>query len=204
MENGKICTKCGKFQPLSSFYEHKKGKLGKAEECITCTKQRRSAYYIEHRDAIKQRVKTYREQNSDKVKEGLKKYRSKHKRELNEYERAKRKESPVFREIKRTRTELNRIIKRKDKASASFLLPHIGTDAQALWRYLLVTWEEKYGKPWSGEKFHVDHIIPLCTAQTVEEVHTLFRYKNLRLLTPEDNIAKRKNDLTKLPTNSKT
>ena len=39
-------------------------------------------------------------------------------------------------------------------------------------------------------KYHIDHIIPLVTAKTEEDVNRLCHYKNLQLLTKEDNLLK--------------
>ena len=64
-----------------------------------------------------------------------------------------------------------------------------------LWQYLLKTWEQEYGAPWNGEKYNIDHIIPCCSASTVEGIDKLFHYTNLRLLTPEDNTKKKAEDL---------
>lgn len=46
------------------------------------------------------------------------------------------------------------------------------------------------GVEWIGQPCHIDHIIPLATAHTVEDVYRLCHYTNLRLLTPEDNMDK--------------
>ena len=37
---------------------------------------------------------------------------------------------------------------------------------------------------------YIDHIVPLATATTENEVLKLCHYKNLQLLTAEDNLAK--------------
>jgi len=49
-----------------------------------------------------------------------------------------------------------------------------------------MTWES-YGK------WHVDHIIPLCSAETNEEIVDLCHYTNLQPLWTDENIRKRGN-----------
>ena len=39
-------------------------------------------------------------------------------------------------------------------------------------------------------KYHIDHIVPLATAQTEEDVIKLCHYTNLQLLTAKDNLEK--------------
>ena len=65
--------------------------------------------------------------------------------------------------------------------------------SRELYAYLLQTFEETYGYPWDlQEPVHIDHIVPLATATTKEEVEKLCYYTNLRLIKAEDNWKKNK------------
>lgn len=66
----------------------------------------------------------------------------------------------------------------------------IGCEWSELWDHLLETWKKNYGSPWDGEPYHIDHIIPLASAKTEEDVIRLFYYTNLQMLTPKDNLKK--------------
>lgn len=58
-------------------------------------------------------------------------------------------------------------------------------------KYLLKTFKDRYGYEWDGkEKISIDHIMPLATAKTEEEVIKLCYYTNLQLLKAEDNWRK--------------
>ena len=58
-------------------------------------------------------------------------------------------------------------------------------------KYLLKTFKDRYGYEWDGkESVHIDHIMPLATAKTEEEVIKLCYYTNLQLLKAEDNWRK--------------
>lgn len=64
--------------------------------------------------------------------------------------------------------------------------------------YLLQTFKNNYGYEWDGiEKVNIDHIIPLVTANTKEDVIKLCHYTNLQLLKEKDNQLKG----TKVPEN---
>ena len=53
------------------------------------------------------------------------------------------------------------------------------------------TYKNSYGVEWNEkEKVHIDHIIPLATAKTEEEVIKLNHYTNLQLLKAKDNLKK--------------
>lgn len=58
--------------------------------------------------------------------------------------------------------------------------------------HLLKTYKNNYGEEWDGvEKVHIDHIVPLATANTEEEVIKLCHWTNLQLLKEKDNLYKR-------------
>lgn len=70
-----------------------------------------------------------------------------------------------------------------------------GTDASYINGYkscmrLLETWEKIYGKPWEGEPFHIDHIVPLSKASSIKELRKLNRLDNLCMLSPTHNQSK--------------
>lgn len=67
----------------------------------------------------------------------------------------------------------------------------IGCEWEFFINYLLNTFKNNYGYDWDGkEKISIDHIIPLATAKTEEEVIMLNHYTNLQLLKAEDNMQK--------------
>ena len=67
----------------------------------------------------------------------------------------------------------------------------IGCDYNTFINYLLQTFKNNYGYEWDKvEPVHIDHIIPLATAKTEEEVIKLCHYTNLQLLKAKDNLKK--------------
>jgi len=68
-----------------------------------------------------------------------------------------------------------------------------GLDSNSLVRHLYSTFEMTYGIPrgWINLKdVEIDHIIPLHTAKTMEDVKRLNHHTNLQLLLKEDNVSK--------------
>ena len=64
------------------------------------------------------------------------------------------------------------------------------TDEQ-LKEHLYKTFFANYGYEYDGkEDVHIDHIVPLATANTEEEVIKLCHYTNLQLLKAKDNLEK--------------
>lgn len=69
----------------------------------------------------------------------------------------------------------------------------IGCNFEYFHNYLLQTFKNNYGYEYDGiEKVHIDHIIPLATAKTEQDIIRLCHYTNLQLLKEKDNL--RKND----------
>ena len=59
--------------------------------------------------------------------------------------------------------------------------------------YLIKTYEYNYKEKWDWDylkNVHIDHIIPISTAESEEEIIKLNHYTNLQLLKAEDNIQK--------------
>ena len=50
-----------------------------------------------------------------------------------------------------------------------------------------------YGMSWElvGKEIHIDHIIPLSSANTIEQVESLCHYSNLQPLWAKDNLKKK-------------
>lgn len=78
----------------------------------------------------------------------------------------------------------------RGKSKSKYLESITGCTNQMLYDHLVSTWERRYGNKWDGQPCNIDHIIPLATANTKEKKEKLCFYKNLQLLTQEDNMRK--------------
>ena len=56
--------------------------------------------------------------------------------------------------------------------------------------HLILSAVRNYGIWLDTERYHIDHIIPLATAKTPEDIKALNHYTNLQWLTPFDNLSK--------------
>ena len=196
-----ICKECereeNRVRALKYHYEHR-------EEILEKNKER----YEKHKDEYSIRAKIYRENNSEKIKEYEKKrnkirlqdpiylekkqkIREEYKSTRNKNEKNKRNADSVYKLKGEIRNMLNTSFHRKGSKKKKHTEEILGCSINEFIDYLLHTFYDNYKCDWDGiEPVHIDHIIPLSTANTEEEVLKLCHYTNLQLLRAKDNLVK--------------
>ena len=171
-------------------------------------KAKESSAYWNNRDAALTYSKEYREKNKEAVKVRNKAYNELHRERKNEYQRAyqannrearqayrnewkkrRRKEDPVFwlRDAARSRVSLafrNQGYRKTSKARAM-----IGCDFDQLAAHIEAQFKDGMGWDNRGQ-WEIDHIVPLASAKTVDELMALCHYTNLQPLWREENRSK--------------
>ena len=108
-----------------------------------------------------------------------------------EYCKLKYHNDPLHHAVCRVRNTINLSFYRCGAKKSKKNVELTGMTSRELYEYLLKTFEETYGYAWDHrEPVHIDHIVPLCTATTTEEVEKLCHYTNLRLIKAKDNLKK--------------
>lgn len=203
----KICIYCNLEKNINDFDKKKKYYL---KYCKECRKEKRKEYYqknkqkemtksleyyYNNKEKIKNVKKEYREKNRNKLIEYNKKWEAlnKEKRKVydNNYKKEKKKNDCKYKLICQTRSMINETFKRKKYFKSNKCEKILGCNYIDFINYLLNTYKKNYGIEWDGkDKVHIDHIIPLSTAKTEEEVIKLCNYTNLQLLKAKDNLHK--------------
>lgn len=148
-------------------------------------------YHLEHKEQNKERCRKNYSENHAKYLSRQKEYYQNHSKEISEYYRIKRSTDPVFRMKSRVRCTIKDSFKRRNCKKNKLASEITGLNSQDLHEYLLKTFEENYGYKWDGvEPVDIDHIVPLSTASTEEDVIKLCHYSNLQLLKASDNRSK--------------
>jgi len=150
-------------------------------------------YYYENNEKIKERKKEYNEKNKEKNREYLKIWRKNNLKKTNEYHNSRKKTDPLFKLSHIVRCRIYSFMKTKNITKRNKTFEIIGCTPQELKEHI----EKKFteGMCWEkiGEYIHIDHIIPLSSAKTEEEIYNLCHYTNLQPLWAEDNLKKNKN-----------
>lgn len=148
----------------------------KKDECI----ERNKKYWEENKERLTVRNKEYYEENKSKI--------------INknvDYERNRTKEDELYKLTKQYRTRTKMAFKQKEFEKPTKTTDLIGCSPEEFKKYLEskftegMTWENRGLKGW-----HLDHIIPLSSAKTKEELEKLCHHTNIQPLWWQDNLKK--------------
>lgn len=220
----KKCSQCLLLKPHSSFYLYKKSKDGRRSSCVECCKNykeqnkekykeltkkynkkrkdQKKQWALDNKDKVNESKKKWTDSNKEKRKEYIKEYNKRY-YQLNlekrrEYSKVKQKEyrqtNDLYRIKSNLRRRINRYIKKKSKSTEDIL----GINYIDFLIYIQSKFTDGMSIEKLGNEIHIDHIVPLSSAKSEEELYKLCRYTNLQPLWAKDNLSK-SDKLFKLP-----
>jgi hypothetical protein len=206
----KICSKCKIEKDVCEYHKHPTSILGVRGVCKICRKEEKNKN-LQYREKNKEQIllknklwlnnnpdymknynKTYNLNNREKLNNKVKNWRNDNKEKYLEHTRIKRKEkydTDINFKLKLLiRCRINKIINfNRNKSSLEIL----GCDIEYFKKYI----ETQFTKNMSWENYgyygwHIDHKIPLSSANTEDEIYKLCHYTNLQPLWGVDNLKK--------------
>ena len=170
------CKECDKMRSLKYYYSNKELVELKRKEYIQTEKYkiRRQGYLKENREEINRVKKLYKLNNRENILQKKKDY----------YQR--KKNDPIFALTKRLRQGIYRSIRGVKLRSS---LDILGCTEEKFKIHI----ENQFTDDMSWDRLneiHIDHIIPISSAETLEDVYRLNHYTNLQPLWARDNIQK--------------
>jgi len=207
----KRCAKCMKSKNVGFFGKCKRMKDGLKSDCKACQREYRQV----NREAIAKSVKKLRENNKEAISKSRRKYRLANK-EIITAQRAKYYQANKEANAEYVRANMKHICERNKKRYAKDPKYSLKIRLGALMRHAInrgeyrkskstlealgCTTDEfsrhierqfKKGMCWSNrDKWHLDHIIPISSADTEEDVYRLSHYLNIQPLWATDNLKK--------------
>lgn len=209
----KICSKCKIEKEICEFNTRKDSKDGRRNECKICWYSKGRDYITKH----PQKKQEYNKRWLSKVPEYHKEFYSKNKEYFLEkrirftninpnynkeyYENNKKYFSDyvvynynndnLYRLSHLTRNRIKQFLKSKNITKNNSTFNIVGCPPIFLKEHL----EKQFidGMSWENHGlygWHIDHIIPLSSAKTEEEIYELCHYTNLQPLWAEDNLKK--------------
>lgn len=149
-------------------------------------------YYDDVEKTRDLKLKSYhKNKNKESNIQRVKKYRKENRSKLNEWERNKKQTDPIYKLSSNVRDRINKFLNKNNITKKNKTFELVGCTPQQLKEHLEkqfregMTWENhgKYG-------WHIDHIIPLSSATTEEELYKLCHFTNLQPLWAEENLSK--------------
>ena len=170
------CKECDKMRSLKYYYSNKELVELKRKEYIQTEKYkiRRQNYLKENREEINRVKKLYKLNNRENILQKKKDY----------YQR--KKNDPIFALTKRLRQGIYRSLRGVKLRSS---LDILGCTQEEFKIHI----ENQFTEEMSWDKLgdiHIDHIIPISSVETIEEVYKLNHYTNLQPLWAKDNLSK--------------
>jgi hypothetical protein len=186
----KRCNCCKSELARSYFCKNSKNNDGLMNYCKACDSSKHKARREENRLAhLARRKELYREK-PDQMRAAVKRYREKNREMLNKRRQQKRKEDHLFRLKQNLRRGINDAIKRGGYTKTSRTLKIVGCTLEELKKHI----ERQFtkGMCWDkiGPEIHIDHIIPLASAKSEEDLIALNHFTNLRPMWAKQNMEK--------------
>jgi len=175
----KVCSKCKEEKEVCEFYKDSTRKGGFDHLCKSCHKQKKLSINI-NKEKRRERDKRYYNNNIDKIREYQKTYQNN--RYHNDLE---------FKISCNIKTRIRVYLNSKNMKKHNKTFDIVGCSPQQLKEHIQsqfrnnMSWENYGYYGW-----HIDHIIPLSSANTEEELYKLCHYTNLQPLWAEDNLKK--------------
>lgn len=215
----KACTKCKVVKDSSEFGKRYGVPDGLQSWCKQCTKMHRELkkdsqrewqrkYYQKNRQRFLRLAKEYREANKEKIARDHKKYVERNKDRLDEYHKNYREknrklivkkqgayqkrryaEDPKFCLVVRMRALVRNALKKKGATKSKRTVETLGCTPEFFREHI----ERQFlkGMSWDNrDQWQLDHIIPISTAETEEDVYALSHFTNIRPMWADDNKEK--------------
>lgn len=198
--NKKKCSKCKVIKKIEYFHKNNSRKDGYSCQCSACQKESSRKSYEKHKLKVNNRSKKWRSKNKENISEYNKKWfsenpkynisRSKYKKE---WTKKRIETDEVFKFKQAIRRSICSSFNRgknkfKKESSTSFIL---GCSIEEFKHYIESKFTDGMTFDNHGKNgWHLDHIVPLATAKTKEDIIRLNHYTNFQPLWAEDNLKK--------------
>ena len=210
----KVCTKCKVEKELTEFCRNKIKKDRLESWCRVCKNAYNKKWKAENRDSVSEYNKKWNVENKEKKAElrkvnyqknreaqieGAKKWNAENKERraenhkrwkaenkdgIREYYKKRRQEDPLYKLSCNVRRSIRRVLDKKGYGKDSRTLEILGCTYEDFFKHLN---DNPYGLVYGDEGLDVDHIIPISSATSEEEVLRLNHYTNFQLLPSEYN-----------------
>ena len=191
MEN-KLCIKCNYIKDIEFFNKTTRNKTGYKNICKECISNYDKEYRLKNIDKIRKKTHEYYINNIEYHNNRSNNYRKNNSKILNDKIKIRKKEDILFKLKCSLRCRTTNAFKSKKWIKTNSIKDILGQDYNFIKEYIKNLF--KKGMSWDNHGlWHIDHIIPLASATTEEELIKLCHYTNLQPLWAKDNLIKKDN-----------
>jgi hypothetical protein len=200
----KICSKCKIQHSIENFNKDKTRRDSLSYICKQCSIDKKNKYINNNKEKVLLSYKIYRENNKerilktkkenyykniDKIKIYRKKYNKENREYFNNWEINKVKTDILFKISRNMRSRIRVFLKKTKIIKNNKTFDIVGCEPSELKIYIEQQFQN--GMSWDNYgEWHIDHIIPLNSAKSEDEIYKLCHYTNLQPLWAHDNLSK--------------
>jgi hypothetical protein len=158
-------------------------------------KEKSKIYYENNKNSQLKKCVEYVKKNLEKTRDYQKKYRKENWGKLSEYRRTHNREKynndPIYKVQRCIRHRVNEFFKSVNTKKSNKTMTIVGCTPIELKNHIEKQFKE--GMSWENYGFygwHVDHIIPMSSAKTIEEIEKVSHFTNLQPLWRDENLKK--------------
>ena len=200
----KICRLCKQSLPFSFFHKCNRSKDKLKNSCKDCrnresreyiknNRTKYNAYQLKWQKANLEKRHEYRENAKHKYGSAnisALRWQKNNKEMINTKRKQKYQTDPKYKMICDIRSLVSHIFSNSGYTKDQKTEKIIGIGYEELVEHLIKTCIDRYGHFDPTEKYHIDHIIPISSGVTEEEIIKLNHFSNLQLLKKLDNLRK--------------
>lgn len=211
-ETERTCKTCGKTYPLNETYFRQRHKVNHPDtyfyDCIPCFNKKNKEWKQsltkaekiiikndlkkwkeENKDRIEDYTKKYRKENYERLNQKRKEWRERNKDNINKNRILRKEKDPIYKLSETIRPRISVAFKSKGYTKKSKTYKLLGEEYSNVKKFLESKFDSNMSWDNHGE-WHIDHIIPLASAESEAELIALCHYKNLQPLWATENQSK--------------
>jgi hypothetical protein len=186
----KICSKCKIEKKVCEFNTRKNSKDGYRQYCKICHLEYSKKYVKENYQKYKKYQDLYHLNNVEIHRLKSSEYYKNNKEKVHEYLKNKYNNDYFFKLKITVRNRINQFLRNNNISKKNKTFNIVGCTPSYLKEHLEKQFTEGMSWDLMGKHIHIDHITPLSSAKTEEELYKLCHYTNLQPLWAEDNLKK--------------
>ena len=185
----KWCNKCKCTKEIDSFGSSKSAPYGLDSICKNCRRDAATNRRVANPERVKEIRRNSRNKYAEKSRENKKKWAEENRDHIRKYKREKYKNDPIYKMQLVCRQMVKRMFKSTGIKKCYKTQEVLGYGAKDLKFHIEKQFKE--GMSWDNYgEWHIDHIIPISLAKTLEEGIILSKLENLQPLWAKENILK--------------